>query len=1381
MADEVLGQMVIELGLKDSAFNRGIAGTKKAVRNSMSEMKSMMAVVGQAGSKFDVLAAKQRGLTKVLEAQKAEMAALRKQYEGSITATGQATKKTADYARQFNNASTKVASLNSQLVANAKAMAAAKVETTGFSGKLNSFGKVATKVGDRMKSIGDYATTKLSVPLAVGFGYAMNSAVKFNSQISKLGPLLTNGATVTGKYKAQLNQLGDASKKWSMQFGVSTGSINTGMGELIRKGYSAKQTLGAMPSILNATRASGDDFNDVMHVSTSVLEQFGLKVNSTKGMVKNTSRVTDTLTDVANRTAAGFKDMGEAMTYVGPTAHAAGISLEQTAAAIGLMSNRGIEGTVAGTALRSALTRLMKPSKQNAEGFKEMGINVADFKKGTLTLPEIIDKINNNTKSWTKEQKASAIAMAFGTEAQAGMNALISAGGDQLRDYTSKAKNASGETKKIADSMNNTQQAKIQRFQQSLHVLSIDIGEKLLPTFEPLLTKADHWIQAFSKMDSSTQQMIIKAGLMAAAFGPVTSILGRVVTIGGKFATGAVGIASWFAKLRAGKTAVTDLGLVSKGMGNSTKLAAGGIEAMAGSSTAAASSISLLNPVVLGIGATVIAGTAVWELWGKKAYESSQRTGRWGADVGQQADSALTKFKGFSSQAGSSLTDFEKASQTSTKDVSKDFSDMYSEMKQDSTDTINQMKRDMKGLPASVQADLKEDIKERQKHNAKVLADAKTNYVNAETILKSHNGKVSSLSDTERTMLLNYQRQMNEDEVSLLKIGGSAKKNVLAALNGDIGNMTRKQRNTTINELTSSMQKENKLYDDQKNQIDSMYDNGEISSKQYAQALKDLQTTHESTTDGMAAAILKLDKANGASKAQITQDLLNVGYTYKQAAAIVKQQNANMANSTSLAVKETGNMTTKSKAAAEMWNGLVFDPKTGKVKTNAQEEVNKAVQNSKQWNQIKLLAKQGKMSSNAKAMVADALISSGKWDSLSFKQQKMWIQSNAGTQIYQALSVSGQWNSLSFEAKTAIVNAKGLPQLAQAVVKYNLWNALPTKVKQLLASDTSASKTLNQAGINVQKYNQTNPKHKVLTGNASGVNNAASSGQRSIGNFNSTAPLGKRFTGNSSNVDGASNRGTRSIGDFNSVVPLGKRFTGNSSSVDGASSRGRSSVHNFNSTSAQRKNFNGNASSAINASSIARKAISAWNSIHPETKIFTAIYKTIKKAVKGHATGTNNHPGGPMLVNDQAGARFRELIKFPNGYSFVPYGRNVMLDAPRGTKVFTASMTERMLGKMPQYANGVGIPENAGILAAATNVTNQFNDSSNRNVVSSTEVDMSGLENRLDQVTKLLLLIAQKDSNVIMDGRAVGKLVTQHVSNKQMQNVGLTERGVYGG
>ena len=66
------------------------------------------------------------------------------------------------------------------------------------------------------------------------------------------------------------------------------------------------------------------------------------------------------------------------------------------------------------------------------------------------------------------------------------------------------------------------------------------------------------------------------------------------------------------------------------------------------------------------------------------------------------------------------------------------------------------------------------------------------------------------------------------------------------------------------------------------------------------------------------------------------------------------------------------------------------------------------------------------------------------------------------------------------------------------------------------------------------------------------------------------------------------------------------------------------------------------------------------------------------------------HPGGLSIVNDQAGPRFREFIQLPSGKGFIPQGRNVMLDLPRGSKVLKASDTIKTFGNIPQYANGIG-------------------------------------------------------------------------------------------
>ncbi|ENZ5542425.1 phage tail tape measure protein [Enterococcus hirae] len=400
---------------------------------------------------------------------------------------------------------------------------------------IDKLGSKISTIGGTMETIGKKSTKALTIPIATGIGAAIKSAVTFDNEIQSMGALLDDGSLSANDLKKQLSGLSDASKKWSQQYGVSTSAINDGMAELIKKGYTYNQVLGAMPSILDASKASGEDFNLVMNNSTAVLEQFGLKADSTEETLKNTQRVTDSLTYVANATAAGFSDMGEAMKYVGPVANTAGFSMEETAAAIGLMSNNGIEGSIAGTALRGALTRLLKPSKQNIAGFEQLGISVDDFKNGTLTLPDILDKIKANTEGWTDAQKAAAIATAFGTEAQSGMNVLVHQGGDALRELTEKTRNATGYTKGIADVMNNMAAAKVEKFKSSLNILSITFGEKLLPIFTPAIEKVTDLINKFSELDDGTQKNILKWGALIAAAGPVLQLFGKLTSGVGKF------------------------------------------------------------------------------------------------------------------------------------------------------------------------------------------------------------------------------------------------------------------------------------------------------------------------------------------------------------------------------------------------------------------------------------------------------------------------------------------------------------------------------------------------------------------------------------------------------------------------------------------------------------------------------------------------------------------------------------------------------------------------------------------------------------------------------------------------------------------------------
>ena len=404
--------------------------------------------------------------------------------------------------------------------------------------QLQGFGSKLIQNGERMNALGNTMTSRVTAPILAGFGAATKAAADFHSQVGAFGPLLSGGKPITNEIRQEMNQLGSASRRMAIDYGASTSEINQGMAELIRTGYSSQQVLGMLPNILNASIASGDKFADVMSVSSQVLSQFNLRGKTYEETLRNSTRVTDSLTYIANATSAGFADLGEGMSYVGPVAHSLNMSVEETASILGILSDNGIQASKGGTALRGALSRLLKPSKQNRKAFEAMGVAVEDFKKGTIKLPDIIDTIKKNTAGWTDEQRAAALAMAFGTEAQTAMNALVMQGGDALRNMTKEAEGAKGATEAIAQSMKELPEFKFKQATAQLKDLGIEIGSKLLPHVLKIVEGIRAWIMAFESLSPATQNAIIKSGLFLAALGPVLKILGNLTKVTGLAFTG---------------------------------------------------------------------------------------------------------------------------------------------------------------------------------------------------------------------------------------------------------------------------------------------------------------------------------------------------------------------------------------------------------------------------------------------------------------------------------------------------------------------------------------------------------------------------------------------------------------------------------------------------------------------------------------------------------------------------------------------------------------------------------------------------------------------------------------------------------------------------
>ncbi|HGF7391496.1 TPA: hypothetical protein QFM86_002362 [Enterococcus faecium] len=250
----------------------------------------------------------------------------------------------------------------------------------------------------------------------------------------------------------------------------------------------------------------------------------------------------------------------------------------------------------------------------------------------------------------------------------------------------------------------------------------------------------------------------------------------------------------------------------------------------------------------------------------------------------------------------------------------------------------------------------------------------------------------------------------------------------------------------------------------------------------------------------------------------------------------------------------------------------------------------------------------------------------------------------------------------------------------------NLWNSIPDSEKKLLADNMDFLTKISTSKETLNQWNQLPTDQKNILANNEDLLNKIFASEESFNAWKAIPDPIKRMLGDNVDILTKVKDGTISIEDYNkNVLPLLKKLFGDNSSLTGAVGDASAAIDNYN------KNVFLNDKTAVGhdeASQAAKDAFEAFNIF--QTKIPDKITKTVSADFIGpmpNAKGTNFHPGGAAMVNDQKGPTYEELITLPSGEAFIPKGRNVVLDLPRGSKVLNATKTKRLV---PKYADGIG-------------------------------------------------------------------------------------------
>nr|DAR72743.1 MAG TPA: minor tail protein [Caudoviricetes sp.] len=1380
--------MYIELGLDVSKFSPTLNGAKNSVKYFQNNVRSLDSTLKGNEKNAGLLQAKYKTLGQAIDSQRKVLDELKKSFDKLDPGTAKFDKAAADIQRE----NAKLAAMENQLRGVEKALKDVGRENS-WAGKMDKLGDIAKRGGEKFRAMGD-AMKPVSTALTAGFALSTKKAIDFESQMNTTKSLLADTIPTADELNSTTEKLGESSKGWAKQYGISTASINEGMQEIIKKGFDSNQTIAAMPSILDAAKASGDDFNVVMNASTNILRQFGLDA-------KDTGRVTDSLTYVANKTSAGFSDIGLAMEYIGPVAHSLGMSVEETSAAIGLLSDNGIAGEKAGTALRGALSKLLKPSKSNAKAMRELGFSVEEFQSGSLKLPDIIDRIKESTKGWTEAERSSAIARAFGVEAQTGMNALINQGGDALRNLTKETENARGYTKKLSNELSKSSKNGVERFKSSLEVLQINIGQKLLPLLTPMIDKANKFIEWLDKAPESTKRLVLGVGGFLALGYPLLNMIGNTSTgLGYLFKSGSK-VANLFSKGlslgKAGKEAA-ETGTQVAGMSGKIgrlKTALTGITGKAGLLKTALAGVT--SPVGLLVGGTaLLAGGLVY--LGHKKDEARIKAEEFGSTLDDVQRGELRNFQKVVDETSTAVANFGTHAGDADK-VSGAFKKLYEEIAA-AADKSNKRIEEL-GAKWGLS---EEDIAKAKERNGRIVSNTEAMMNQINEIYQRHNGDASKFSQEEKEIILNNQNEMMKAKLSMMDLSAEQQKAALQALNGDVRSLNETQLKHTKDVLKQAFDEEKKLYENSKSELKELLDSKAIDQETYNKKMQTLEANHTQTMEALGSKYYQvMQNLDAKVKARTGQSwnyweeakkvLEEYGLSYEEIGKKAAEASQKVGNSHSILAKYTSEMSKEVKEANDAWSLLVGNiDKNGKfeVKSNVKEVIGEAAKSAEGWEQLQFIAKTAEINSNARATIAEALVESGKWKDMTLEEKQVIVKNQAGLQaIFDSETHLKTWNSMPTEVKELLLkNTDIMSKADEASKALSNYEALKPKQKELLANDESLRTAVARSTDTLTTWNVTTPFTKDLkvdptnalnngrlsidkitawnfasveTKSLNAVDNtsaAVRSAQASVNSPKQEAPINLFATDQTAGVRNETSSAINAIKQYNPVDILAKNST------SGTVSEVKSGVNSI-----QDKTVTINARD--NASGVL-SGIRSW--IDSVTgNFFTNIFAS------KHAHGTNYHPGGLAIVNDQRNSNYKEMVTLPNGRSFIPQGRDVLLPLPRGSKVLRADKTRRLMREMgvPKYASGIGIPSDAKFLKeieqAQRSITIQSTSVQNGQDTDKIVSEMAILRVSLE---KLLTAILNKDTNAYLDSTVVTDIITK--KQKEYEKLQMMMRGV---
>lgn len=374
-----------------------------------------------------------------------------------------------------------------------------------------------------------------------GFGSIASTMMPAATAVSAFGALgtktfmdfedtITGAGVKAGATGEQLERMKETALKLGHDFPITASEAAEAMDRLAAGGFDAEQTMAAMPGIIEASVASGEDMATTSDVITSALNIWNLKSGD---VAENTQHVADVVQMAANVSKLGMADFGLAMQYAGAPAAALGVNIEELSTAMAIMSNNGIEASTIGTSLRSTMSRLASPPKEAAAAIDQLGLHLQNADGSFVGLTEAISQMREAMDGMTDTQQVGIAKAIAGEDAFSGLLTLIKTSPEAYKEVEDSIKNSTGSSHEAYVKMQNTLKGSINAMKSAVESLAISFGSTLAPSVKTAADAIKSIADFLGGLSPATRSVVANIALSVVGFTAFSFAMSKVLKAGG--------------------------------------------------------------------------------------------------------------------------------------------------------------------------------------------------------------------------------------------------------------------------------------------------------------------------------------------------------------------------------------------------------------------------------------------------------------------------------------------------------------------------------------------------------------------------------------------------------------------------------------------------------------------------------------------------------------------------------------------------------------------------------------------------------------------------------------------------------------------------------